>query len=128
MRTRLASRLVRGRFIGEDAIVVYAGRLDYNQWGEPYQTKSIRIPVNVSSAPVPSTELETMRDVLPGGARVKEARKFLLTTDISPIRINSLRSNSDKIVYNNIIYTVLSGADWSPDGSIEVMAYRQESC
>ena len=127
MRTRLASRLVNGRFIGEDAIIVYAGRTEYNQWGEPYQDKPTRIPVKVSSAPVPSTELETMRNILPEGSRVKEARKFLLTSDISPIRINNLRSNSDKIVYNNVIYTVLSAADWTPDGSFEVMAYRQET-
>ena len=80
-----------------------------------------RKDVKVVTAPASMAEL---REALPEGSRLQDARRFWVETDVQPLRVGEAATGSDLIEYQGTRYRVQHSQDWGPFD--EVLAVRVE--
>ena len=91
--------------------------------------------IRAATAPMRTFETRlvdgTIRDVLPEGARLEQARKFYIpapdgTAPVSPVRTRENISDADIIIHKNDEYSVLAVIDYSDSGYVEVLGVRAD--
>ena len=98
-----------------------AGSYIAGKWEPGAET---RTALTVVSAP-PSGA--TARDVLPEGARLRDARTFWLEEHAEPIRVGEGQTEGDIIEYDSTRFRISDVQDWRPHGFIEVLGIREEN-
>ena len=122
---RMARRILEGRAFSETALIFRqeaGARNDYGEWvaGEE-ETESVR----VATQPLTSKDAADLRDVVPEGSRLRDARRFWLRPDIAPIRVGTGQTEGDIIEYDSTRYRVLRVERWR--GYIAAIGVREEA-
>ena len=106
----------------EDAVLIrqQPGRYERGLWVE---SEPERIALQAITAPA---SMATVRDVLPEGTRVQDARTFWVDgVEVAPLRPES-GTTADEIEYQGTRYRVQEVQDWRPDAGLEIHAIRVE--
>ena len=112
------------RKFGESAVLIRQAPGHHNEFGEWAPGAEERFPLSVVSAP-PS--MATLREILPEGARLQDARQFWFEEyNAEPLRVGTEATEGDVIEYVGIRYRVRHAQDWHPHGFLDVLAVREE--
>lgn len=114
-----------GQRWAEDAALVTEAPGRRNDYGEWVAGDTSRTDIRPVTAP-PNTA--TMREVLPEGTRLEDARTFWLDgPDIAPVRAGAQGAAADVIEYQGTRFRVHMVQDWRPHAGLEIHAIREES-
>ena len=117
------SRHTIGKRFRETATLIRHEPGAYNEYGEWVSGAEVPMEVTVVSAP---TDAATVRNVLPEGVRLQDARRFWLPDHPQPVRLGAEASSGDILQYAGVRYRVHHAEDWRPHGFVEVLAIREE--
>ena len=113
-----------GQRWAEDAVLLRQKPGSPNEYGEWVEPEPERIPIRPITAP-PS--MATMRDVLPEGTRLEDARTFWVEdAEVAPMRPGAQGTTADEIEYQGTRYRVQAVQDWRPHAWLEIHAIRVE--
>ena len=114
-----------GQRWAEDAALVTEAPGRRNDYGEWVAGDTSRTDIRPVTAP-PNTA--TMREVLPEGTRLEDARTFWLDgPDIAPVHAGAQGAAADVIEYQGTRFRVHMVQDWRPHAGLEIHAIREES-
>ncbi len=108
----------------EPAAVIREGKGHYNDFEEWVPGEDEETDVRLTVAPVTAQDAAEMREVLPEGARLSDARRFWLREPVEAIRAGT--TDGDRVRYKGTEYRVLQVMDWSRAGFVEALAVREQ--
>lgn len=118
----LRRRQTRGRYFGEDAVLIRHAPGAYNSIGIWEAGVAERVDIRVSQDAVRELSEPQM-----AGHRLTDVRRFYLHDyDVDAIRVGVAAADSDRIEYGGVSYRVVDAADWQgAEGLIQVTAVRE---
>ena len=121
-------RVIQGHRFGERAVLVQQANVRLR--GQTVKGAVVTTKVRLASAPLTVQSLYTMREVLPEGLRLSQARQFWMVTPRSkyvlPIRVEGEKSTGDIIRYRETDFRVIYHTDYSEEGFIEIIGSRPD--
>ena len=118
-----ARLVIEGPEFGENAILVRQTTTGRRVRGVYQPSDPVRKRIRISSVPASPSQV---RNVLPEGLRVYQARRFWMVTsdqnEAAALRRGAVgSSNPDVVIYRGLEYHICDVMDYSEDGFIEVI-------